>query len=490
MLESLGILALVLALFFLAFLLIRTVLFGKVPPPIPETELPAVDGEIVAEHLAAVLRHRTISEAEEKPVDAQAFLNLHRELERLYPRVHATLRVEVVNRLSLLYIWKGKDETLDPVLFAGHLDVVPVDPETRDAWKFPPFDGHIEEGAVWGRGALDTKNSVVAVLEAVETLLKQGYQPVRTILLAFGHDEEIGGFQGAAQIAGRIQAYNTRLAAVLDEGGAILSGGVVPGVRFPVALIGTAEKGYATLQLTVESSGGHSSMPPRHTGIGVLARAITRLENAPFPARLYLVRRMFEFLAPFLPFGLRLAFANLWLFRPLISRALGANPRTNALIRTTTAVTMVQGGVKDNVLPARATAEVNFRLMPGDRVADVVAFARRVIADDAVQINLPQGRAWEASRVSPTDSAAFQGILQALGQVYPEAISAPYLVAGATDARHYQPICEQIYRLSPMMITAEELKTIHSVNEHISMETLARMVQFYIRLIKIWGENG
>lgn len=490
MLESLGILVLVLVLFFLAFLLIRTVLFGKVPPPVEQAELPEIDGNIVAEHLAAVLRHRTISESEGKPADPQTFYALHRELERLYPRVHATLRVDVVNRLSLLYTWKGRDEFLEPVLLAGHLDVVPVDPETRDAWKFPPFEGHIEEGAVWGRGALDTKNSVVAILEAVETLLKQGYQPKRTILLAFGHDEEIGGFQGAAQIAGRIQSYNARLAAVLDEGGAILSGGVVPGVSLPVALIGIAEKGYATLQLTVESSGGHSSMPPKHTGIGVLARAITRLENAPLPERLHMVHRMFEHLAPFLPFGMRLAFANLWLFRPLIARVLSANPRTNALIRTTTAVTMVQGGVKDNVLPARATAVVNFRLMPGDRVADVVAYARRVIADDAVQISLPQGGSWEASGVSPTDSPAYLGILQALGQVYPEAVSAPYLVAGATDARHYQTVCDQIYRLSPMLITPEELKTIHSENEHISTETLARMVQFYIQLIKIWGENG
>jgi carboxypeptidase PM20D1 len=488
MLANYVVILLVIFLFLVAYILVRTILYGQTIEAVEPTELAQVDGDVVAGHLAAALRHQTVSQEDRSRIDYTPFLELRRELERLYPRTHAALKVETVNRHSLLYTWVGRDPTLPAVLLAGHLDVVPVDPASRDQWKYPPFEGRIADGCVWGRGALDTKNTVISAFEAVETLLKADYQPERTLLLGFGHDEEIGGLQGAAQIAGRLLASGTRLEALLDEGGAILSEGI-PGLRLPVGLIGVAEKGYLTLDLTVEGRGGHSSMPPQHTSIGVLARALNRLEANPLPAHLDMAAGMFRRLGAYLPFGQRAVFANLWLFQGALKKRLAADARTNALLRTTTAVTMMHGGVKDNLLPARAQALVNFRLMPGDRTADVELYVRKIIHDEAVQIHIPEGAAWEASPVSPFESPAAAKLLRVLGQVYPEAVAAPYLVAGATDSRHYSQVCDNIFRFGPYLMTAEELHTVHSSNERISISGLARMVQFYIQLVKVWTER-
>jgi carboxypeptidase PM20D1 len=488
MLANFLVVFLVIFLFLIAYILVRTILYGQAIEPVQPAELAQVDGDVVAGHLSAVLRHSTVSQEDRARIDYTPFQELRRELERLYPRVHAALKVETVNRHSLLYTWAGRDPTLPPVLLAGHMDVVPVDPASRDEWKHPPFEGRIDAGCVWGRGALDTKNTVISALEAVEALLKADYQPERTLLLGFGHDEEIGGQQGAAQIAGRLLASGIRLEALLDEGGGILSEGI-PGLRLPVGLIGVAEKGYLTLDLTVEGRGGHSSMPPQHTSIGVLARALTRLEGNPLPAHLEMAAAMFRRLGSFLPFGLRAVLANLWLFHGALKRRLSADSRTNAMLRTTTAVTMINGGVKDNLLPAHAHALVNFRLMPGDRVADVEMHVRKTIHDDAVQIHIPEGAAWEASPVSPFESPAAAKLLRVLAQVYPETVSAPYLVSGATDSRHYSQVCDHIFRFSPYLMSAEELRTIHASNERISIAGLARMVQFYIQLVKVWTER-
>ncbi len=487
MLTNLLIVLLVLFLFFAAFILIRTILYGRAPAPVEPAALAEISGEVVAEHLAVAIRHPTVSDLDQDKVNFQPFIDLRKSLEKLYPRVHATLRLDVVNRYSLLYTWKGKDESLAPILLASHMDVVPVDPSSRDEWKYPPFEGRVAEGYLWGRGTLDNKNTMVAMLEAVETLIKGGYQPERTVLLAIGHDEEVSGRQGAAQIAGRIQAYNARLAAVLDEGGAVFTSEFVPGLKLPLALVGMAEKGYLTLHIEAQGAGGHAAFPPKHTAIGVLSKAIARLEESPMKPRTAMAEMMFHYLGAFLPFGLRLVFANLWLFRPLVRRMMLRQPKTSAMIRTTNAATLISGGIKDNVLPALASTAINFRLLPGDRIADVVQHVRKVVGEDSLQLHIPEGTAWEAPPVSPVDSPAFTGLSQALQQVFPEALVAPYLVMGATDARYYSSVCDSVYRFSPMLLNDEELASVHNKNERISIDLLARMVQFYIQLIKIWG---
>jgi carboxypeptidase PM20D1 len=248
------------------------------------------------------VRLQTISHAEKEHTDYRPFTRLHAALEKMYPRLHATLQREVVNQYSLLYTWPGREPGLDAVLLYGHLDVVPADPATLTEWTHPPFSGIIADGSMWGRGVLDMKGTVITLCEAVEGLIKVGYQPERTLYLAFGHDEEIGGLDGARAIAGLLETRGVRLAALCDEGGSIMQD-VIPGVQLPVALIGIAEKGYVTLELKVEGRPGHSSMPSSHTAIGVLSRAIARIEANPMPARLSMIKLMFDEIGVFMPFS-------------------------------------------------------------------------------------------------------------------------------------------------------------------------------------------
>lgn len=489
MLLSALVILLALLLFMAALLIFRAVLYGRVPAVDEPVETAPVDAAIIAEHLSVAIQAQTVSTAETAAPDARAFHQLARALERMYPRLHAELEREQVNDLSLLYTWQGANPELKPAMVCAHLDVVPFDPATAADWTHPPFEGVVADGFVWGRGALDLKCTVIALMEAVEALIRAGYRPERTLYLAFGHDEEVGGAQGARCIANLLARRGVRLSAVLDEGGFIVDG-VVPGMRLPVGLVGVAEKGYALVELKVEGRPGHSALPPRHTAIGVLARAVARLENRPMPSRLSLAGLMFEEIGAFLPFSMRLALANPWLFGRALLRRMEANPSGAALVRTTQAVTMIHGGVKDNVLPAQAAAMVNMRLLPGDTREDALEHVRRAVDDPAVQVSLKEEVGWEAPPVSPLDAEPYQALCRTARQVFPEAVTAPYLVAGATDSRHYASLTPNVYRFSPLMLDAELLKTIHGVDERIPVENLARMVCFYQQLVKAWTENG
>lgn len=475
---------LALLIFVAAFLLIRTNLFMRLPEPVEPVDLPEVDAEIAAGHLALAIRAKTVS-YDDQPPDALAFYEMHRTLETLYPRVHATLERQTVSDFSLLYRWRGSNPELPAVLFCAHLDVVPAAEDSLAQWQHPPFSGEIADEQVWGRGALDVKGQLIALMEAAEGLIKAGFQPERTIYFAFGEDEETGGRRGAAQIAALLAERGEQLEVVLDEGGAIVQGSL-PGVELPVALIGIGEKGYLTLRLRVEQPGGHSSAPPPSTAIGILSRAITAIEDHPFPARIAFLRETYRAIGAAASPALQLIFANAGLFGGLLKRRLAANPRSNAAVRTTAAVTMTRGGVKENVLPPAAEAIVNLRLMPGDSIAAAVEHIRRAVDDQNVQIEvIPQG-SWEATPLTSPDSPAFESLSRAVREVFPGVVTAPYLVMGATDARYYTEICENVLRLTPVVMTTEDLDTIHGVNERISVAALGRMVQFYQHLMRLW----
>ncbi len=490
LITTLLIVLLVVVLFLVAFLLVRAALYGKPIDAVDPVEGLKVDPPVVAEHLAAVIRKQTISSLDPQQVDGQAFLGLHRALEAMYPRVHATLEKRVVNEYSLVYTWQGRKPDLKPVLLAAHLDVVPVEAAGLDEWTYPPFSGQIADGYVWGRGTLDIKNQAIAVLEAVENLLKDGYRPQRTVILAFGHDEEVSGQQGAGTIAQMLADAGVHLEAVLDEGGGVMQG-LLPGVRAPVAMVGTAEKGYLSLELCAQGEPGHSSMPPEHTAIGILGAALARLEASPMPARLDAITPTLDQVGGLMPFSMQLLLANRWLFGGAIRKRLAANPRTNATIRTTQAITMISGGVKDNLLPREARAVVNFRLLPGDTVAGVCAHVRRALADERVTFQPMEGAGVrEASSVSSSEAQAYADLSRAIRQIFADTAVSPYLVLGATDARYYTAICDNVYRFSPLRMTSEDLGLVHGTNERISIEGLGRMVQFFGQLIRAWGERG
>jgi carboxypeptidase PM20D1 len=474
----------------LAVVLLRTFLLpSKQIGRLPYTPV-GVDAQKVARDLGAAIPYRTISwgldgtEAQQQAT-REAFAGFHAYLEKTFAPVYAKLPHEVIGENNLLFTWKGSDASLKPVLLAGHQDVVPIEEGTEGQWAKPPFSGEIADGFIWGRGTLDDKNAVIAVLNAVDLLLTKGFQPRRTVLLAFGQDEEVGGLQGAEKIAQTLKARGTQIKFVSDEGG-FLSLGMVPGVNAPVAIIGTSEKGYLSLELSAETAGGHSSVPPKVSSIGILSRAIKRIEAHPMPTHVHgPVGEFLEWGGGSASFPMRLVFKNMWLFGPVVQRLLEADPDTNAMLRTTTAVTIFRAGTKDNVMPSRAMAIANFRLLPGDTVADVIEHVRKVVDDPRVKLAPMEGEPpVEASARSSVDAPDFRLMQRTLAEVVPDAVVAPFVFVAATDSKHYAELTNNVYRFSPVLMTSQDVARLHSTNERIAVDNFARSVEFYCALIR------
>jgi carboxypeptidase PM20D1 len=481
----------------LAVVVVRGLLNGPEPfDPGPAPALPEVDPQVAAEHLARAVRIVTISprpleaapEAEAgpsriDPAQAEPFHALHRQLEADFPRVHQALQRETITELSLLYHWPGTDPSAEPILLTAHLDVVPVEPGTEGDWTRPPFSGAIEDGVIWGRGTLDDKLGVVGLLQAAELLLEQGFTPRRTIVLAFGHDEETGGWSGAKAIAAALEARGERFSFVLDEGGTIVSD-AIPGLQRPAAFVGLAEKGLANVVLSVRDEGGHASMPPPTGAIGRLAAAVAALEAEPMPVRLDgATRMMLEGMAPHMSFPMRTALSNLWLLSPVIGRVLVSQPPSNATIRTTIVPTMIDGGVAPNVLASQAELVLNARILPGDTIEDVLAHVREVIDDPGIEVRCDDCR--EPSQVSSVDDEAFDVVRRAIAHVFPEVITVPFLTIGGTDARHYAGVARQAYRFLPIRMRPQDRTRVHGTDEMTTVEGFAEAVRFYMTVMAL-----
>ena len=471
------------------YVVVRSAVFSRRQRDAEPAPYLAIDQTAVAEHLAAAIRCETVPLDEQGTPDPGAFSQLHRLLAQTYPRVHEHLEREVVNDYSLLYVWAGSDVALDPVMLMAHQDVVSADPVTLPEWTHPPFEGCIADGFVWGRGTLDIKNQLIGIMEAAEMLLAQGYKPERTILFGLGHDEETGGVNGCKVMGQLLKQRGIHLAGIVDEGGGIVEG-LAAGIRGPVALIGASEKGYLTTAITVKGQPGHSSTPPPQTAIGVLARALARLEAHPMPAHVRRLRPMYHGIGRAAPIYLQVAFANVWLFGPWLKRWLTAVPEMNASIRTTTALTIVQGGTEDNTIPSEARATANFRLLPGDTIAETLEHARKVIDDDRVQITPIEGKYNEALPVAPSSGPAYEGLQQVIRQVFGNPPVAPFVMLGGTDCQHFVPVCDHIYRFTSLVMDESFRGLEHGIDERIPMAGMADMVRFYVRLMQSWGTQA
>ena len=421
------------------------------------------DSDRVTRLMSESVRFETISFGRDKPTSAKQLLAYHNYLAQQFPLVHKTLKREVIADYSLLYTWQGKGPAGDdnkPVIFLGHLDVVPVVPGTEDKWEHPPFKGVVADGFIWGRGTLDNKVNIVGLLEAAENMLQQGLQPERTIYLAFGHDEEQGGIDGAKVMADVLLKRGVQAEFLVDEGG-LVTQGVVPGIDAPMALIAPAEKGIVTLQLKVIGEGGHSSMPPEQTSIGILAAAIAALEADQFPRDFSLTQSFLEAVADDMSFANRLVMKNLWLFKPLVMGAFEGDKQAQAGMRTTTAATMIKGGIKANVLPIDAAAKVNFRILPGETPDTVRARVISVIDDARVEVTFDGSgqRGMSPSPVSPTEGFGWQHLTSAIRDTAApqRLIVAPRLLVAATDTRHYRQITPNHYRFTYMQLAPSDL---------------------------------
>ena len=435
-----------------------------------------------AERLAGSLRIATVSPEDPAQFDAAAFRELHEYLRTAFPRVHAELRRETVSTHSLLYTWEGRDPALAPILLMGHLDVVPIEPGTEATWQEPPFSGRITDGFIWGRGAIDNKSAVVGTLEAVEMLLVTGFRPERTVYLTFGHDEEVGGTQGAKRIAALLRDRGVRLEMAIDEGG-VIGEGILP-VDMPVALVGIAEKGFVSVEIGTHTASGHSSLPPAQSAVGIVSAAIARLEANQVPARLDgPTRELFDRIGPELPIVQRVLFANLWLTRGLVTAALTRAPTTGAMVRTTTAATVFRAGTKDNVLPSDARAVINFRILPGDTVASTVEHVQRVIDDPRVEVRVAGRFSAEPSAVSSSASESFRRLERTILSVNPDTLVAPYLVVVGTDSRHFADLSENVFRFLPVRVTPDDLERIHGADERIAVSNYEGAIRLYRQLI-------
>jgi carboxypeptidase PM20D1 len=444
-----------------------------------------VDSEAAALRLGAAVRFRTIASREDADANAAEFDGLHALMQASFPKAHALLRREAIGKLGLVYTWLGADPKAPAFALMAHQDVVPVASGTEGDWQQPPFSGAVKDGFVWGRGSWDDKGNLMSIMEAVELLAAAGFQPRQTIYLIFGQDEEVRDSRGADAIAKVFAERGIHLQFVLDEG-LLITEGVVAGLDRPAALVGVAEKGVLSVRLTANATAGHSSMPPPQAGqtaIGMMSVALARLEAAQMPASIRgLSRETFETIAPEMSGLNRVFLSNLWLFGPLVERQLEKAASTNAALRTTTALTVVDAGNADNVLPGRATATVNFRLLPGDSSDAVLEHVTQVVANPSMHVEKAAG-VLEASRTARIDAPGYRLITRTLRQLHPDTIVAPGLMIGATDSRHFENVADDIYKFSPVRAKAEDLKRFHGTNERISTDNYVELIQFYHQLI-------
>ncbi|MEL7547684.1 MAG: M20 family peptidase [Pseudomonadota bacterium] len=483
-------------LLLVSVVIIRTLNYGGAPAEIREIVLPDVpdfDANLAAEHLGEAIRFKTMTVAPGDPRPGQEgpWLDLQAWMEQTYPAFHsAATRETIPGGHSLLFTWQGSETRLDPLLLMAHQDVVPVNIGTEGDWDAPPFSGAIQDGYVYGRGAIDDKGSMVALLEALEALARDGFAPRRTILLMLGHDEEVSGSGAEAGVA-LLASRNISPIMALDEGFMAVENNPLTGGT--LAFIGVAEKGYVTFNITAEAQGGHSSTPPRNSSTVRLSRALIALDENQMPADMSypLVKNLFQSSGADMPFMQRMAFANQWLLGGMLKETLGSVPAANAMIRTTTAPTMLTGSAKENVLAQRATAVVNFRIHPQDTEEDILNHIKEVTKDiEGIEVTVGRTgvRGTGASAVSPMDNLTYS-VLYAVAQDSSGATAAPGLVLGATDARYANAITDNVYRFMPAMMSLEDLAGFHGTNERLKVENMARMSKGYAQIILAMDVN-
>lgn len=469
----------------IALTAIKAALYKAKPIKIEPMQKENVDSARVQKHLSQAIQIKTISNPDDDKVDWSEFDKFHEFLKNEYPLTHKTLKRENVSQASLLYTWQGTDKSLEPIALLSHQDVVPISEGTYDDWEHDPFEGFNDGEYIWGRGAVDMKNHLICVMEAVETLLEEGYSPKRTVYLCFGHNEEIvaGSNNGAHSIMQVLKDRGVHLDSTLDEGGAIIKANIRGLIDGNLAGIGIAEKGYSDYKISVKAKGGHSSQPPKHTAVGMISKAVRDLENHQFKSKMLpSVYNLFSHVGRYTSFPARMVMCNLRLLKPVFIAVMKKFPPAATFVRTTTACTMLSGSPASNVLPQSASVTVNFREMPGDTIADTKAHIKNVIKNKEIEVEFLKGK--EASKVSSTDSEAFKAIDKLAMQISEKNIVAPFLVMGGTDSYHYEEICDNMYRFSPFTLDTAIMLTTHGTNERIPIDQLPIGVEFFKRYIK------
>ncbi len=492
------------------FTVIRTVTykFAKIENRTDQEVIDFTPSEKALRRFSGGIRIPTVSSEVYEDTNLEPFDEFMAYLPLVYPRIYAVMETDTVNKYGLIFHWKGRNSNVKPVLFLSHYDVVPVvgyDPLVMNAsdtifephgnvlqpieslsgeWDYSPFSGAVVDGRIYGRGTLDMKNMLFSLMEGADALIAEGFQPERDIWFAFGHDEEVSGRQGALKIAAYFSSLGLSFDAVYDEGGIIAApGSAMESIQKPLALIGTGEKGFLTLRLKLKGLGGHSSMPPSKSSLVYAAEIIEKLNSHQMPAMIIPpIASFLKNIGGEMSFLSQMAIANQWLLEPVLLRSFEKSPSSNALIRTTTAITMAKGSDAPNVLASIAELTVNFRILPGNSVADVMEHVNRLCEGYDVDIEVMSER--EPSGISPENARGFQIINDQIARIYPDAIISSYITIGGTDAYKYQVVSDYIYRFMPIKLNIYEQRTIHNENEHISFENFGRMLWYFKELMR------
>ncbi len=489
--KKVGAITALLLLMLVFVLVLRTMMFTAEQSPGEALVSIEVDASRISAHMSESIAFETVSTGDSQTQNYEAFDRFIEWVGQTYPEVQSGLSLKLLADYTMLYTWQGSNPALKPILLTGHYDVVPVVAGSEGDWTYPPFSGAIVDGYVWGRGAMDDKSGVIVMLEAATLLLSEGFVPQRTIYFSFGHDEEVGGNQGAAGVTEYLKANGIQLAWSIDEGSFIFDG-VMPGLETPIASINVAEKGIMTLDLVAHGPGGHSSVPESETAVDILAQALVNLREHPLPGGLEGISlEAVTGVARTGSFMMRLAVANKWLFGGLIEQLLAKAGSLDAMLRTTTAPTILRAGVKTNVIPPTATAAVNFRLHPRDTPESVRAHVIAAIDDERVEVKFrSDGMASLASEVSSTDSEAYQLIGKVAKQVFGDVTIVPGLTLGATDSKHYSQVADDAYRFQYMVVGPEDLAGFHGTNERVSISNLSYGTGAYYLLMKEAAGGG
>jgi carboxypeptidase PM20D1 len=466
-------------LIFTAVLLFNTIRFESsqlICVRIEKSKVP--DGSV--ERFLNAISIPTISFENESDFDSIPFKKFNDFLINNYPLIHTKCEHRIFNEFSHLFKWEGKDPTLNPIILMAHIDVVPI--ASLPLWTAHPFKEGIRNDTIFGRGTMDDKTSLIGILESVEQLISEEFKPQRTIYISLGHDEEILGKRGAVAIAQHLESENIKAHFILDEGMAKLKN-LIPNLNKDIALIGVAEKGFLSLELTIALAGGHSSTPAKETAIDVLSSAISKIKKTPLKAKISpILNDFFDKLGPEMDFKTKLAFANRGIFKSMILGIYEKTDAGNALIRTTTSPTIFEAGIKENVIPTSARAVINFRIIPGETKEDIINHVKSVVGDDRVKINiLNKGSA--PSPISPSDNKAYTVIEKSIKEIFPEVLTAPSLVVGATDSRYFKNISNNIYRFVPYQIDPENINCFHGIDERILASEFDDAIRFYRRVI-------
>jgi len=455
---------------------------------------------------AGGIRIPTVSEVIDREGPDNPFDRFKAYLPEVYPEIYATMDTLTINGHGLVLRWQGKNRAKKPLLFLSHYDVVPVvgyedvedvsgeqifEPDDARAlpiddyqtkWDYLPFSGAVTNGRIYGRGTLDMKGMLFGLLEAADALIAEGFQPEQDIWFAFGFDEEIGGLKGALKIAEYFKQEGITFDGVYDEGGIIAAPGL-GGIDAPLALVGMAEKGFCTLRLNVYGMGGHSSMPPAKGSLVLAAEIIQKLNDNQMPLKLIPpVSGFLDRAGSSMGFVSRMAIANKWLLKDQLLSTLSKNSATNALVRTTTAITMAKSSDAANVLSSVTEVVVNFRILTGESVQMVIDHVKEICEGYDVEIEVVNTR--EPSHLSPENSAGYRIIEQTLAKIYPDAMVTPYVTIGGTDAYKYEIVSDYVYRLMPVYLNEYEQRTIHNENEHISIDNFAKMIAYFKEVMR------